>query len=169
MKTSLNRRNFIINGAKVCIGTCALLAFNTSFASNTKKNWLTNDEPIDPKKLNYCGYQCPADCLFLKGSMENNNELKMQAYELWKIKDRFGVEFDSEKIFCFGCKTKEKPEGIVLRNCTVRSCAMEKGIESCVECRELESCQKELWDRFPDFKKMVLEMQVKYFETQSPG
>jgi hypothetical protein len=117
---------------------------------------------INPKELNYCGYKCPEDCAFLKGSVENNIELKKQAYKDWKIEERFGIAFNADDIFCFGCKNTEKPEGVVLKNCTVRSCAMEKGIDCCIECADLTGCDKDLWTRFPDFKKMVIEMQQKY-------
>jgi hypothetical protein len=75
------------------------------------------------------------------------------------------MEFNADELYCFGCKNSEKPEGIVLKNCTVRSCAIEKKIESCIECDELVACDKELWERFPDFKKMVIEMQQKYRAT----
>jgi hypothetical protein len=143
-----------------------MMAFTGKPAVGKPSLFLKDDEPIDPKKLNYCGYKCPADCQFLKGSLENNTDLKKQAYELWKIKERFGVEFNTDTIFCFGCKTTDKPEGIVLKNCTVRTCAKEKGFNCCIECEELTICGKELWERFPDFKKYVLEMQQKFFETQ---
>jgi hypothetical protein len=141
---------------------CALLMANnlTAFAGNSFIAPI--DEPIDPKALNYCGYKCPADCAFLKGSLENNLELKKKAYADWKIKDRFNIEFEADKIFCFGCKNTEKPAGVVLTHCTVRTCAMEKKIDCCIECNELKDCKKELWDRFPDFKKQVIEMQAKY-------
>jgi len=130
---------------------------------------LNYDEIPDPKKLSYCGYKCPADCQFLKGSIENNVELKKEAYELWKIKERFNVDFDPDKIFCFGCKTTDKPEGIVLVNCTVRSCVISKGFDCCIECAELVDCEKELWDRFLKFKEQVIEMQQKYFDAKKQG
>lgn len=166
MKNKFNRRNFIFKGAQACIGTCALMAFNSGLSMGNSYKFFSTDDPIDPKKLNYCGYKCPTDCKFLNGSVNNNIELKKEAYELWKIKERFGVEFDPEKIFCFGCKTSDKPEGIVLKNCTVRSCSIEKGYDCCIECEELSACQKELWERFPDFKKYVIEMQGKYLAGQ---
>jgi hypothetical protein len=119
-------------------------------------------DKIDPAKLNYCGYQCPENCPFLKGSLENDIKLKKEAYDQWKIKARFNVDFDPKKIFCYGCKKSEKPEGIVLVNCTVRRCAMEKELDCCIECNELISCEKDLWSRFPDFKKQVIKMQEEY-------
>jgi hypothetical protein len=123
-------------------------------------------EEIDPKKLMYCGYVCPEECTFLKGSVENDVKLKKEAYDQWKIKERFNVDFEPEKIFCYGCKNAAKPEGIVLEKCTVRQCVISKELDCCIQCLELVDCDKDLWTRFPDFKKHVIELQQKYLEEQ---
>ena len=163
MKSTIKRRDFIIKSSQVGIIGCAfMIRSKLSAIESFYKS--PDDEVPDPKKLNYCSYQCLADCQFLKGSVENNDELKKEAYELWKIKERFNIDFDPEKIFCFGCKTKDKPVGVVLINCTVRECAIEKKIDCCIECDELTDCEKDLWNRFPKFKEQVVLMQKKYFE-----
>jgi len=94
-------------------------------------------------------------------------ELKKKAYETWHIKERYNVDFDAEKIFCFGCKNSNKPTGVVMQNCTVRSCAIGKKYDSCIECKVLNDCGKDLWTRFPDFKMEVIKMQTVYFENRS--
>ena len=160
MKANINRREFIIKGT--CAGlTCCL------FLSGTKSiklfgASLPDDQKPDPEKLTYCGYYCSDDCQFLKATRENDAEQKKEVYKLWQIEERFGIEFTPEKIFCWGCKTKDKPEGIILANCTVRSCVISKGLECCIECPELNECKKDLWERFPEFKKSVIEMQKQY-------
>jgi hypothetical protein len=133
-----------------------------SKVSELQSMTMADEEKPDPKKLNYCGYQCPDDCKFLQGTLENDTGLKKQAYKSWQIKKRFGVKFSAEDIYCYGCKAKGKPEGVVLVHCTVRSCAVSKSLECCIECGELAGCNKDLWERFPDFKKTVLEMQKQY-------
>lgn len=158
MNHKMKRRNFLSKSTHVGIGFCSVMLGSNICSYAISR---TNDKP-DPAKLNYCGYQCPDDCQFLKGSMENNIALKKEAYELWEIKERFDIDFDPEQIFCFGCKTKDKPEGVVLVNCTVRACAIEKKLDCCIECDELVSCDKDLWDRFPDFKKQVIGMQKEF-------
>jgi len=166
MKEEVNRRNFIKISTVAGITGCAFLLaakINPLKAFNTFPN---GDEIPDPKKLNYCGYQCPSDCQFLKATSENNTELKMKAYETWKIKEKYGVEFDADKIFCWGCKTKDKPEGITVLKCTVRNCAKEKGHDCCIECKNLDKCDLELWKTFPDFYKKVLEMQKSYMASK---
>ena len=162
MKSKIIRRDFLKTGYKACLACTALL-----YTSRLKgmEGLFGPDEKPDPGKLNYCGYVCPPDCKFLKATKENDIELKKEAYKEWKIKEKYGVEFNADKIFCWGCKTNDKPIGIVLQKCTVRSCAISKNHECCIECKELENCKKELWDQFPDFKKTVIEMQRKYLNT----
>jgi len=149
----IDRRTFISTGATVC-GLCACSQF--PFAA-----W-AGDEPIDPKKLTFCGYTCPEDCKFLRATLENNLELKKEVWKEWKIEETYGLEFDEEQAICYGCKELDKPEGVVLKKCDVRPCAREKKLDSCIECDDLATCDKELWTRFPDFRQKVLEMQEKY-------
>jgi hypothetical protein len=161
MPKTLKRREFLIKGS--CAGFACFALF-MGHKGPTLGNMLRSagDEPVDPKTLNYCGYKCPSDCQFLQASLKNDPALKKEVYQQWKIKEKYNIDFDPEAIFCFGCKNREKPEGVVLSNCTVRKCAISKGLDCCVECSELSECKKELWSQFPDFKQQVLEMQKKY-------
>jgi len=161
MENHFNRRKFVTTSA---VAGCALFISGRLSAINNFAH-LQNEIP-DPKKLNYCGYTCPKDCQFLEASVKNDAELKKKAYETWHVKERYNVDFDAEKIFCFGCKNSNKPEGVVMQNCTVRSCAIDKKFDSCIECKELKDCGKDLWTRFPDFKNAVIKMQATYFENR---
>lgn len=155
-----NRRYFLKGSA---FAGCALLFSNKLSAQLISQ---LQDEIPDPKKLNYCGYTCPKDCIFMEASLKNDPELKKNAYDTWKIKERYNVDFDAEKIFCFGCKNEEKPAGIVMKKCTVRQCAIDKKLDACIECKDLKTCNKDLWTRFPDFHKMVIKMQATYEENR---
>ena len=159
MKLNSNRRAFIQKSAFV---GCTLLISGKISAFP-----FPQDEIPDPKKINYCGYTCPKDCLFLEASLKDDTELKKKAYETWKIKEHYNLDFDPKTTFCFGCKNEEKPAGVVTKNCTVRSCAIDKKLNACIECKELKTCDKDLWTRFPDFHKSVLKMQEKYFEAKA--
>ncbi len=162
MNNKSNRRNFIKGSA---LAGCTLLLSN-KLSAISGYNYLQDEIP-DPKKLNYCGYTCPKDCPFMEASLKNDVELKKKAYETWKIKERYNVDFDAEKVFCFGCKNTEKDPGVVMVNCTVRQCAIDKKLDACIECKELKTCEKDLWTRFPDFHKMVIKMQVVYEENRT--
>ena len=166
MKTKpTSRRQFISETSKFAITCCAIAACPKII----KANWLLDEEIPDPKKLNYCAYVCPSDCKMLKGTLENNNELKEEAFKEWKLEERLDITFDPEKVVCYGCKADDKPMGIVLEKCTVRNCALERGNDCCIECDDLTACEKDLWQRFPDFHKYVIEMQNKYQAAQQAG
>ncbi|WP_319503264.1 DUF3795 domain-containing protein [uncultured Draconibacterium sp.] len=159
MTNQSNRRQFIINSS---FTGCAIFLSGKLSAFT-----FPQDELPDPKKLNYCGYTCPADCQFLEASEKNDVELKKKANEQWKIEEHYGIAFEAEKIFCFGCKNSDKPAGVVLTNCTVRACAIDKQFDSCIQCKQLKNCDKDLWKRFPDFHKSVITMQETYFESKA--
>jgi len=158
----IDRRDFLTRGTRAGLAFCgACLCARTPLFAGTE------DDPkakqvLDPKTLEYCGYDCPEDCKFLLATKSGDVELKKEAWKEWKIEEQFGVPFDPEQAICHGCKAPGKPEGIVVKRCTVRPCAREKGLESCIECGELQSCDKDLWTRFPKFREKILEMQAQY-------
>jgi hypothetical protein len=157
MKKNFNRRDFV-SGCIKAGSACVLLASGGNlFASGT----LTDDKP-DPRKLEYCGYKCPDDCPLKKGTLENNVELKKKAYTEFGMKKKYGIDFDPEKIFCYGCKSPGKPIGPSVKGCKVRECAIAKGLESCIQCNTLSKCEKDLWKEFPKLHEHVLSLQKKY-------
>lgn len=159
MKTKSSRRQFIINSS---VFGCTLLVSGKLSAFSFPQDKIPN-----PKEINYCGYTCPKNCEFLEASVKNDPELKKKAYETWEIKKRYGVDFHEETTFCFGCKNADKPAGVMMTNCTVRSCAIEKKHDSCIQCDKLEACNKDLWSRFPEFHKSVIKMRKVYCEAKA--
>jgi hypothetical protein len=159
MKKEIKRRDFVATCLKAGV-TCCALAYGTSLSAFDPAK--RQDTKPDPKNLEYCGYKCPADCPLKKATLENNLDLKKKAYVDFKFKEKYGIEFDADKVFCYGCKIKDKPLGMSVKACTVRKCAIEKGYECCIQCDGLATCDKELWTNFPKFKDIVIEMQKKY-------
>jgi hypothetical protein len=151
------RREFLLQGSQAGISCCLLLC-------GAKLMYAYGSDLPDLKTLTYCGYQCTPECILLKGTLTDDQELKRQAYREWSMKEGYGIEFDPEQIFCHGCKNEEKPKSVVLTSCTVRACAIEKEHACCIQCRELADCDEELWMRFPQFREKVLEMQQEYFK-----
>ena len=45
-------------------------------------------------------------------------------------------------------------------------CSIERGFESCLQCRKLAECDKELWKNYPDFHKQMVELQQTYAATE---
>lgn len=156
--TTIDRRAFVSTSARVGASVCGLCMCSRLpvFAGAGE------DERIDLTRLDFCGYQCPSDCVFLQATLTDDDGLKRRAWKTWEIEARFGLEFDPEQAFCYGCKAFGKPRGLVQTRCTVRRCAIDRGLESCVDCDDLADCDRELWRRFPEFKQQVVEMQRRY-------
>jgi hypothetical protein len=157
MKTELKRRDFISKCFKAGATGCALLYGNSLFSQDPMKL-----KKEDLKNLTYCCYKCTMECPTYKATIENNTELKKKVYEDAGWKEKYDIDFDPEKVFCFGCKQSDKPLSIKLTSCTVRLCAIEKGYECCIECKGLSACDKKLWKSYPEFKEKVIEVQKKY-------
>jgi hypothetical protein len=157
MTHKLPRREFLAKTSAACMGGCLLLTGIRVSAFSFKE-----DKLIDPSTLCYCSYSCPDDCKFLEASEKNDPELKKAAFEQWGLKERLGLKFDPDKIFCFKCKPGDKPEGPILTHCTVRRCAIKKGYQACIQCNDLRACDKDLWTRFPEFHESIMKMQVIY-------
>jgi hypothetical protein len=156
MKKEINRRNFMNTCFKAGMAGCALAYAPGVFAG-------IQDVKPDPKTLEYCGYKCPANCTLKKGTLENNLELKKKAYEQFEFKKKLGIDFDADKVFCYGCKSAgDKPLSLTVKACAVRQCVIDKKIDACIQCDNLPKCDKELWVNFPDFKKAMVELQKKY-------
>lgn len=155
----VDRRTFLVTGARAGFAVCGVCLCGglPAFAGETAKG-----DVIDPAKREYCGYVCPDDCKFLRATLEGDLEAKRAAWASWELEKRFGVAFDAEQAFCFRCKAPGKPEGFVVSHCDVRACVRKKKLECCIECAELPGCDKNLWRRFPEFKKKVVELRKRY-------
>jgi hypothetical protein len=159
MKKEFKRRDFISCCFKVGV-TCCALSYGTALAAQDPAK--KQDTKPDPKNFEYCGYKCPPECPLKKGTLENNIDIKKKAYSDFKFKEKYGIEFDAEKVFCYGCKVKDKPLSMPVNACTVCKCAIDKGYECCIQCDGLANCDKELWTTFPKFRETVIGMQKKY-------
>jgi len=158
MKTEIKRRDFVTKCFKAGVTGCTFLYGNSLLV----RDYVKQVQKPDLKSLTYCGYKCTVECSLYRATIENNNEMKKKAFEEFKWKEKFGVDFDADKVFCFGCKPKDKPLSINVNACAVRKCAIEKGHDCCIECNGLTACDKELWKNFPQFKEKVIEMQKSF-------
>jgi hypothetical protein len=128
--------------------------------------------PAAPKKLPelktraYCGLICGDWCELWKATQANDAAAKEKVYQQWKWKEKFGVEFTPEQVFCHGCKAPGKPENVAHARCTVLKCSVERGLDSCLQCRKLADCAKDLWKNYPDFRKQMVKLQQDYAATE---
>jgi hypothetical protein len=158
MKTEIKRREFLGKCFKAGAAGCALFYGNSLLAQDPKQQV----QKPDLKSLTFCGFKCSNQCTLYRATIENSPELRKKAYEEFKWKEKFNVDYDPVKVFCWGCKPKDKPLSINVIACTVRKCAIEKKYDSCIQCNGLSACDKELWKNFPKFKAAVLESQKVY-------
>jgi hypothetical protein len=160
MKAELSRRSFISRGSRACAACCLMLG-SPGLLHATRPE----DDEINPGDYTYCGYKCTPECPLLKATVENDTEQKKKVFEEWGVADTHGIEFNAEEYFCHGCKNNDKPLGFPVRHCTIIPCAREKGYEACFQCRELASCEKEIWVKYPQHREYVLGLQETYFAT----
>jgi hypothetical protein len=150
-----SRREFLLKSSRIGLA-CGAMSF--CFCNHLAAEESLDNPVPDPRKLNYCSWACEADCPMKTAGESGDIEKKKAAYEMWHVKENFGLEFEPDQIFCNGCKTDKKELGAVVSHCLIRKCAIEKKLDGCIQCDELVSCDKIP----PDFHKNVMEMQKKH-------
>jgi len=165
MKSSTDRRQFLKSCSKIGSGCALFYLCGNGWAQDSTQT--EKKEPVvpNPSELTYCGYKCTMECPLYKATIENDEAARKKAYEDFKWKEQYGIEYDPDVVFCYGCKAEDKPKNIILKKCTVRECAISKKLKSCIQCKDLKPCNKELWSRFPDFKKHVIAMQETWIKA----
>ena len=77
----------------------------------------------------YCGLYCGA-CEIMKAYQK---ELASSVQARWQdLPERFRKNIREAEMVCLGCKTDTVFEGC--RGCSIRTCAKEKNVESCILC-----------------------------------
>jgi hypothetical protein len=171
MSKEQSRRSFLGRCAK-CGGACAafLALGRLSPAQGSGTSPEQAPKPLDMKALCYCGIPqayCEQQCELFKATRENDVELKRSVHERWEMKKKFGIDFDPDKIFCYGCKPGDKPLKAGMAECPVRVCPAAAGLESCVQCLDLASCDKAFWRDWPNALELAKKLQARY--AAQPG
>ncbi len=116
----------------------------------------------DLKDRARCGLICGDWCELWKATRSGDPAAKRVVYDKWKWKEKFGVEFDPDQVFCHGCKAPGQPVNVAHARCTVFTCSVERGFESCLQCSRLAGCDKDLWKNYADFRRKMLKLQQDY-------
>jgi hypothetical protein len=85
-----------------------------------------------------CGLNC-ATCDARIATLSNDNELRAQTAEKWKVLHR-AVDLTANMINCTGCRE----EGVKFAHCNVcdiRKCADTKNLKTCALCDQLDLCE----------------------------
>ncbi len=122
MKSYLNRREFL----KTSVCTAAALTLS-SCKTDTKKSVVSSKSKEEI--LTLCGYRCDL-CQFYTKNIKSEKDKERVSREFNRI---FGYDIKPEDVECVGCKNEGKH---VATSCSVRLCALEKGVENCAHCSE---------------------------------
>lgn len=108
----------------------------------TKK---TKQEKIDIRegimmknRIAYCGLDCEACDAYL-ATMRDDQALREETARKWSELNH--VTILPEQIQCEGCRADGKKTVFCESLCAIRQCAMQKGVETCGGCPDLEQCQ----------------------------
>jgi hypothetical protein len=162
-----SRRSFIGQCAK-CGGACCAMAILNRIApaqESAPAKPGQDKKPLDLKSLCYCGIPqayCEKQCALFKATRDNDGTLKKTVYDQWEMKRKFGVDFAPDKIFCYGCKPGDKPLKVGMAECEVRTCPISHGLESCIQCGGLASCDKAFWKEWPNAYALAKTLQARY-------
>ena len=88
------------------------------------------------KLISCCGLDC-ATCDARIATIKNDNELRIQTAEKWKV--QYNPNLTPDMINCTGCRE----EGVKFSHCNdceIRNCVHSKGFQTCADCDKLESC-----------------------------
>jgi hypothetical protein len=86
----------------------------------------------------YCGLACQTCPIYLATRQENKEEqARMRAAIAQLCKEQYGMNYEPEDITdCDGCPTEGGRLFSGCKDCAIRKCAGEKGLENCAYCRE---------------------------------
>ncbi len=91
------------------------------------------------KYIAYCGLDCET-CDARIATINNDEELRKKVAAEWSKLN--GVEITPAMINCVGCRVDGIKTPYCESMCPIRLCAMEKQIETCGSCPEIEECKK---------------------------
>jgi hypothetical protein len=120
----------------------------------------------DLKTAAYCGLTCNDQCPLFKATRTNDAAAKAKVFDEWGWKAKYGMEFTPDLVVCAGCKGPEAQRGPGIARCTVRKCVTGRGLDSCIRCRTLAACDKELWKNYAKFHQQMIQMQQAFAATE---
>jgi|LAHU01.1.fsa_nt_gb hypothetical protein len=92
----------------------------------------------------YCGINCDKCPVFI-ATFEDDESLRQKTAKEWsnlygKILESFGIHsLKPEDINCYGCRS-ERGIFIGCASCSIRTCCQDKGLITCADCDEYDSC-----------------------------
>ena len=79
-------------------------------------------------------------CQTRKATIDDDDDLRKKVAK--ELSEMGGMEISPDSINCEGCRIDGIKTMYCESMCPVRQCALSKGIATCGECGEFESCEK---------------------------
>ena len=86
-----------------------------------------------------CGLDCE-ECQARMATINNDDKLRKKVAEEWSRLN--GVLITQEMINCLGCRVDGPKTPFCEKLCPIRQCVINKGLDTCGDCFELDSCEK---------------------------
>ena len=90
------------------------------------------------KMIAYCGLDCEKCDAYL-ATIHDDQGLREKTAKLWSELNNAPIL--PEHINCQGCRVDGVKTVYCDRLCRIRQCAMKKGVTTCGDCPDLETCQ----------------------------
>ena len=100
--------------------------------------------PLKPDDVAYCGVDCTS-CDVRKATIGNDKAALERAHKLWTktAQEHWGMKtLDPAILKCKGCRSEGQDIFKGCRHCPIRRCCRKRGLASCAQCAEWESCGK---------------------------
>ncbi len=88
--------------------------------------------------IGYCGLDCEKCDAYL-ATVNNDQALREKTAKLWAELNNAPIL--PEHINCEGCRANGAKTVFCNNLCEIRKCALKKGVATCGDCPELDSCQ----------------------------
>ena len=88
-------------------------------------------------RIAYCGLDCEKCDAYL-ATRNDDQALREQTAKLWAALNN--VPILPEDIHCEGCRAKGTKTPFCESFCEIRQCALKKGVSTCGDCSDLETC-----------------------------
>ena len=97
----------------------------------------------------YCGLDCERCDAYL-ATIHDDHALREKTAKLWAELNHAPIL--PEHINCKGCRADGVKTGFCESLCRIRQCALKKGVTTCGDCLDLETCQSigEILSNNPD-------------------
>ena len=87
----------------------------------------------------YCGLDCET-CEARRATVNDDDFLRKKVAKEWS--ELNGVKITPEMIRCVGCRIEGVKTPYCESLCPIRQCALERSVETCGSCSEMEGCEK---------------------------